>query len=161
MPKYPSRVRAGTGQGAIDYERQPDLYAVREHDGSGSSEALAIIHDDATSSYAVYQRRSGKTALTPEQGPVYSAGPGGPLAVPTGRVFVRLSGGMRAEDRRREFAATGFEIESIPSYAPNAAWLRPKAGGVARALPAISALKKVPGVVHVEPQLLLARALKR
>jgi len=160
MPKYPNKVRAGAGKSAVAFEHQPDLYAVRRESGSGLSGALAVMQDDANAAYAVYERRSGHKVKAADAGPVYSAGPGGPLAVPTGRVFVRMSEGMRPEDRRAQFRAAGFEIERTLSYAPNAAWLRPVQGGVSRALPALGALESVPDVAHVEPQMLLARALK-
>jgi hypothetical protein len=80
--------------------------------------------------------------------------------VPTGLVFVRLADGARAEQRLTEFRAAGFDMARTLPYAPNAAWLKPRDADVARALGKLGALKKVPGVVHVEPQMLSARSLR-
>ena len=80
--------------------------------------------------------------------------------MPTGRVFVRLTDAAKAEDRRAEFEAAGFAIERTVSYAPHTAWLVPRHRGVAYALGALTELERIPDVVHVEPQLLMGRALK-
>lgn len=80
--------------------------------------------------------------------------------MPTGRVLVRLEKGIKPGQRREEFASIGFEIETTLVYAPSSAWLEPREGGVAKALNGIGALEKVPGVEHVEPQLLMARVFK-
>jgi hypothetical protein len=87
-------------------------------------------------------------------GPVYRAGPDGPLAVPTGRVFVRFREGDRAEDRRDALAAAGYALESVPTFAPHVAWVRPASGRVADAVGALESLRELPGVEHVEPQLI-------
>lgn len=159
MSKFPKRLRAGTEQTLV-YERRDGLHAVRGARRGGGADAVAVLHDDAKTCFSVYEGPMPGMANDEDVAPVYSAGPGGPLAVPTGRVFVRMSQGLTASERRAEFAAAGFEIESVPSYAPDSAWLRPLQGGVARALPALAALEKIRGVVHVEPQMLLARAWK-
>jgi hypothetical protein len=87
-------------------------------------------------------------------GPVYRAGPGGPLAVPTGRIFVRFAEGERAEDRRDALAAAGYALESSPGFAPHTAWVRPASGRVADALGDLARLRELAGVEHVEPQLI-------
>jgi hypothetical protein len=160
---YPARVRSGS-DGAT-FERRLDLYAVRqpinepaaqEFGGPATIAALA----DGTDVFTVHAGEPPRTRSADEIGPVYSAGPDGPLAIPTGRMLVRLADGVRIEDRRASFEAAGFEIDKMLSYAPNAAWLRPARGGVAAALPRAADLGNLPDVVHVEPQLLLQRALK-
>jgi hypothetical protein len=157
MPNFPNRVRGGA-ESSVVFERRPGLYAVRSRGHLRVADAVLVLHDDSTSTFAVYDGRRRAKTLGEDVGPVYSAGPDGPLAVPSGRVFVRLREGLRASAQRSRFAAEGFEIESTPSYAPNAAWLRPTRGGVGHALRALAALGRVPGVEHVEPQMLLARA---
>jgi hypothetical protein len=158
MSDYPKSLRAGSG--AAVFERRPDLYAVRQPVDEPSADAIAVIPDDARSTFAVYRGDPPSTRAAQDVGPVYAAAPGGPLAVPTGRVFVRLAHGVRPEERRQEFEAAGFEIDRTLSYAPNAAWLRPVSGEISRALPGLATLDGVPDVVHVEPQMLLERALK-
>jgi hypothetical protein len=159
MPKYPKRLRIGTGQSGA-FELRPGFYSIRLQSRADSSGSLFVVHDDRKVPFAVYKGRPQRDSRADEIGPVYSAGPGGPIAVPTGRVFVRLTEGVRPEQRRDEFAAAGFDLERTLSYAPQAAWLKPMRGGVARALPGLAALEKVPGVVHVEPQMLLERSLR-
>jgi hypothetical protein len=76
-------------------------------------------------------------------------------------VFVRLAEGDRAEEHRAHFTAAGFDIDQIPSYAPNAAWLTPRQGGVAGALRGLERLHELAAVTHVEPQLLMEREHRR
>ena len=49
-------------------------------------------------------------------------------------------------------------IEEVLAYAPEAAWLRPATGGIGAALRGIPALELLPGVEHVEPQMLMQSA---
>lgn len=82
----------------------------------------------------------------------YRAGPGGAVAVPTGRVFVRFSEGTDPETRTAEIECAGFALESVPAYAPHAAWVRPASGETADALNGFGRLRDLPGVERVEPQ---------
>jgi len=156
MSQYPMRVTGSAGGHA--FERRPDLYAVRQPAADvDESEAVAVIPEDAATTIAVYPKH--RAARRGEQPlPVYAASPGGPLAVPTGRIFVRLPEGARADERRAQFEEAGFVIDQTMSYAPNAAWLRPSGGE--HALQALDRLRGLADVVHVEPQWLMARALK-
>ena len=158
MADYPTHVRSGTGQAV--FQRRRDLYAVRRSPAAATAGAVASIPDGNTT-ITIHKGEPPPSEGAPaEVGPVYSAGPDGPLAVPTGRVLVRLSDGIRAEDRRAVFEAAGFRIDQTLSYAPQAAWLQPSQGGVAAALQGLPDLGRLPDVVHVEPQLLMPRALK-
>lgn len=91
--------------------------------------------------------------------PVYALA-GGPLAVPTGEVFVRLAAGERVGDHRAAFEAAGYETSRTLEYAPNAAWLRARSGEAADALNNIPELEALPAVENVEPQMLSSRALR-
>jgi len=170
MPRYPEHIRFGGGAAnatEVAYRRVPGLYSVALPPGgheaaSGSSRGggerpLEVLADDTGGSYAVYRGQPKGRGAT---APVYSTGAGGPLAVPTGLVFVRLADGAQAEQRRADFHVAGFDVARTLSYAPNAAWLKPRDGDVAGALGKLGALKKVAGVVHVEPQMLSARSLR-
>jgi len=157
VPRYPNQLRAGGGKGLV-FEHRPDLHSVRQAAGKTRSKAVAWMNEDAKTAYGVYEGPAAGTGA--EVGPVYSAGSNGPLAVPTGRVFVRLAEGNRAEEHRAQFTAAGFDIEQLLSYAPNAAWLRPREGGVAAALGGLEKLHSLAAVTHVEPQLLMERALR-
>lgn len=78
----------------------------------------------------------------------------GELVLPTGRVFVRFAAAVRPLERTDELNALGLAIEKIPGYAPNAAWLRARSGAIPDGLSALGALRKLPGVEHVEAELL-------
>ena len=157
MSDVPRRVRVGSDRAAF-YDRREDLYALQN---TGEDErAIARVRQDARTSFAVFKGPPPSSQAADDILPVYSAGPNGPLAIPTGRVFVRFKEGVRAEDRRDDLAALGFNFDSSPSYAPNAAWVSPVTGGAPRALERIPALETLRDVVHVEPHLLLERARK-
>lgn len=158
MPLAPTHLRDESGRAV--FTRRPDLYAIRQDAGVPvRGDARALIPDEDGAVFVIYPDGDGAHAL-PGAGPVYEAGAGGPLAVPTGRVFVRLAEGHGVEEARTAFAGAGFRIERIVSHAPHAAWLRPDAGGAIAALPALDTLRQLPDVVHVEPQMLLERRAK-
>ena len=157
MGRFPGKVRI-TGESPAEFHHRPDYFAVHQARKRPAAGSVTTMADSAETRFAVFQGEPGPGI---DAGPVYSSGRDGPLAVPTGRVFVRLAAGVTPDERRADFAAMGFEIEKTMSYAPNAAWLRPTTGGAAMALRALGKLEKVPGVVHVEPQMLLERALRK
>lgn len=159
MPDYPKSVNVGTDK-ATAYELRADLHSVRQPADASQDKAVAVIPDGKAAAFAVYKGTPAQDRGIADVGPVYAAGPEGPFAVPTGRVFVRFANGVRADERKKQFEKAGFEIDKTLSYAPNAIWLRPATGGVHRALPALASLSKLPDVEHVEPQLLLERELK-
>lgn len=163
--RFPEQLPIGTEKEGR-YVRLSDHFAVRGElpDGVAASpvdrleaEDITICRGDATA----------RPDLAPgSMCPVYElsvgGGPpgGGPLAVPTGEVFVRLAADARVEDHRDAFEAAGYEVSKTLSYAPNAAWLRPRSGDAADALHHIPGLEALPEVENVEPQMLSARALR-
>jgi hypothetical protein len=157
MPDYPSRLHVGTADAGSVFELRPDFHAVKRAAGADTDKAVAVMPAAADAVYAIYKGVTAEDAA----GPVYSAGRDGPLAIPTGRVLVRLRDGIQADARREQFKEAGYDIERTLSYAPNAAWLRAGNGGIADALSGIGALKASPDVVHVEPEMIQERKLKR
>lgn len=139
------------------FVRRPDLYALRVPAGNPPLGALARMQEDAQTLLAVYQ---GSPPEGADVGPVYATSTGGQLAVPTGRVFVRLRPPLHPAEVASEFARAGFEIHQTLAYAPHAVWLRPSTGRIASALTGLPALEQLDAVEHVEPQLLLERAWK-
>lgn len=141
----------GAGSGEASYELADDLVAVHRADAE-SPMLLAVAAGEV--SYEPGAQRSewrGDAVV----GPVYRRRPAGEVAVPTGRAFVRFSEGERAEDRREGFAATGFELDAIPPYAPHAAWVRASCGAIEETLRSLDRLRALAGVEHVEPQLIV------
>ncbi|HPM80363.1 MAG TPA: hypothetical protein PLF81_06665 [Candidatus Anammoximicrobium sp.] len=87
--------------------------------------------------------------------PVYRIGQRGPLAVPTGRVFVRFEQPTSLSSRREEIQRAGFVIQQSLSYAPHAGWVAPQSGRIADALERFPNLRQLAGVQAVEPQMLM------
>ena len=89
--------------------------------------------------------------------PVYALDHHGPLAVPTGQIFIRFTPDVKSEECRGNLVDHGYTIVQIPSYAPNTAWVQATNGDIATSLLNIEQLNGLPGVVNVEPQLLMQR----
>jgi hypothetical protein len=157
---YPEHLRVGDGGTTLD--RRDDVYAVRRRRSDATTvpaDAVALIPDEGPDEFVVYRGRPDRDASL-EIVPVYSAGRDGTLAVPTGRIFVRLREGLKAEERRDQFAAAGFTITKTLSYAPAAAWLEPSGGNAEAGLSSLDALERVRDVAHVEAQVLMERATR-
>jgi hypothetical protein len=160
MGNVPRRIRVGTDRAGV-FDHRDDMYAVRVRGSDAAAGSRARIVEGPLTAFAVYEERTRTADRSADTLPVYSAGQQGPLAVPTGRVFVRFTEGIRAETRREDLMALGFTLESVPSYAPNAAWLALADGTPADALERLEAVAALPDVAHVEPQLVIERILKR
>jgi hypothetical protein len=92
------------------------------------------------------------------RGPVYTPAGGASLAVPTGRVFLRLIEDRSIESLRHSIEQAGFAVGDIPDHAPHTAWLTPVSGDIGAALFALPALQALPHVESAEPQMLIRRA---
>lgn len=84
----------------------------------------------------------------------------GPLAVPTGRIFVRVPEGSRLEDHQRDIEDAGFRIKDVLGYAPHAGWLEAKSKTPCDALTHFMKLQELEGVEAVEPQMLTLASRK-
>jgi hypothetical protein len=160
-------VRIGGQPKAPVYVLADDCYA--SHWGSEShsvENAILVLEDGAV---AVFRGKPPDTdpespagrAHSPRIGPVYASDPGGNLAVPTGRILVRFAAGTLAEDRRADLRGLGLDVEEVLAYAPEAAWVRHAGGGIVAALRGLAVLESLPGVEHVEPQMLMKRARRK
>jgi hypothetical protein len=161
--KYPAEIRAGHGSASAVYVRSSDHYALLDRPPNAPPEDSVLTLDGG--SIAVYRGepgasrgRNAATDTSPAVAPVYRLGKDGPLAVPTGRVFVRFRDGVSVESRRDALQRAGYEVVEIPSYAPNAAWLRARSGDLADSLAETGALEALSDVENVEPQMLMQAA---
>jgi hypothetical protein len=155
----PARLRLrGDDRAEVSYELADDLVAT--HSAEPSPEAILTFAGDAINVEPLTAVRA-RAVEEGQLGPVYRRVPGGALAVPTGRAFVRLAAGEPAARREEDLAAAGYRLEQVPSYAPHAAWVRPASGRVVDALRHLDRLERLSGVEHVEPQLLTAAARRR
>jgi hypothetical protein len=153
FPDFPERLRAGTERHDTYYTRVPGYYAA--HRAADAAGAVMTLKEEGIAVYRGEpdESRGDKTSLTP----VYSLQPSGPLAVPTGQVFIRFAQGVDAASRRSDIERAGYEIVKTTLYTPHTAWLQSISGGTAQALSNIHALESLAEVENVEPQMLTAR----
>jgi hypothetical protein len=161
LDRFPAEVAVGGPGKAGRWVRDRDLFACRgpAPEGLGAEPAGELPGE------GIALARAAPGAAAPEAGltavsAVYRAGEGGPVGVPTGQVFVRFAAGAAAEAQRQRLLEAGYEITEVPVYAPHAAWLKARSGDPADALRGLGRLTALPGVEHVEPQILSARAWK-
>ena len=159
MAAYPQQLHHSTTRRDLVYQRAIDCFAL----------PLAQAQETQATVLASLQSEDGQTlqlcsgqpgAGTKLARAVYRGEPGTAPLVPSGRVFVRFADGVRAQDRGEALAAAGCRVVSVPAYAPQAAWLAPAGDNPAQALSAIEQLEALPDMLNVEPQWLMARALK-
>ena len=153
---FPERLRAGTERPEASYTRVPGYYAV--HHGREQADTNGAVMTLKEEGIAIYRgepdENHGDTiSLTP----VYSLQPSGPLAVPTGKVFIRFAQGVEAASRREEIESAGYEIIKTSNYTPHTAWLQSTSGSIAHSLSNINALESLKDVENVEPQMLTVR----
>src|SRR5262249_24583936 len=99
---------------------------------AGSEPAMEFVPEKITV-YPIH-RFTSMEQTRGETSPVYSLQPDGSLAVPTGRVFVRMGRARRFVYHEGDFRAAGYEIDHAVPYAPNAGWLRPSSSSIAASL---------------------------
>jgi hypothetical protein len=148
---FPRQLQAPPGAEG-PFERVDDLYAL--HDVAGDPEATQALLVLAQGRVVVV--RGDIATARRKAGPVYAT-PGGPLAVPTGRVFVRFRAGTPAAEKGDELEAAGYRIELVPGYAPHAAWVRAGDGTIASALMGLERLRGLTDVEHVETEMLMEK----
>lgn len=140
------------GDPAATFHLDEDLIAIH---GDAPGPAVAVFKgENLTVASADSVSRANEVELG---GPVYR-GSGGGLAVPTGRVLVRLGPGEDAQAHSAAFSGAGFQLEEALRYAPEAAWVKPLRGGTPEALSGLERLRAIPAVEHVEPQVLTEAA---
>src|SRR5919206_3610557 len=136
----PERLEIDSSGRRAAFVLRRDLHAVHDWDGSGHP-----VHSIPAARVAAFE---GEGAM-----PVYELTPGGTLAYPTGKIWVRFEEGTEAASRAADLERAGFRIERVPKYAPNGAFVT--AADAAFALSHLDALRAVGGIEHVEPQMLL------
>jgi hypothetical protein len=150
----PREVPAGKQHAGHSYRLEDGYYAAHNRQPGSSAAGAALVLNRGQ--IAVFPGRPPAT-MTEEVGPVYAA-PDGSLVVPTGLLFVRFAEGTSAADRRDELERAGYELVQIPGYAPHAAWVRARTGGIPASLRNVAGLEAIPGVENVEPQMLREKA---
>jgi len=156
MSESPRDFSVETAPQPTHYTLADDYYVVS---GAGAGQAdLDVEFHIEEGDLTVCRKRHDETSFaapTTAAGPVYRLGEHGPLAIPTGKVFVRFTKQTKLEDRREDIERTGFRVHQILSYAPHAGWVEPKSGEIIDAIRRFEELKHILGVTAVEPQMLM------
>lgn len=155
---YPQQVQQSVEQPGSRYVQQAGFFAI--HDATATSlpgDAIMTLNDDTIAIFAGDPQTKRDLAPGAEISPVYALQPGGSMAVPTGSVFIRFSEGTVATEQAEVIRAAGYEIVDSPIYAPHAAWVRARSGRIADALAGVAQLQTIPGMVNVEPQMVMQR----
>jgi hypothetical protein len=156
---FPKTVSAGTSSPQRQYQRVDTHFAVHGQEKRSEVEPTLEFGPERIAVYPIDRFRDVAHSGS-ETTPVYSLTKNGTVAVPTGKVFVRLAQNLNFEDSAEAFRRAGYEVDQTLSYAPNAGWLRPTSSSVASSLAGLSKLSAIPGVDNVEPQMLSKRASK-
>jgi len=155
---FPEAMQVSTEHASLRYIKIPALFAVH---GNLPAQLKSAVEATIKEGAITICRRDQVALEVPlsslKISPVYALDPHGPLAVPTGRIFIRFTPGVKAEDRRLDLEKRGYTITHIPSYAPHTAWVQATNGDIATSLLNIEQLKGLPSIVNVEPQLLMHR----
>jgi hypothetical protein len=156
---FPKQIHVGSRPGTGTYTQTPGYYAIHGEQAGPAARNAAHVFNEGTIAVFKGSPESATVAAAPGKlSPVYSLAPGGSPAVPTGLIFVRLTEGIPVSKRDDEIKGAGYEIAEGLAYAPNAAWLRARSGKIEDALKGLEALKKIPDVESVEPQMLMESA---
>lgn len=153
---FPERLRASTERRDTFYTRVPGYYAARHgREEAADTAAVMTLKEEGIAVYRGEPDEGGRVAASVT--PVYQLQPSGPLAVPTGKVYIRFAEGIEAASRRGEIERAGYEIVKTSQYVPHTAWLQSTSGSIAQSLSNIHALESLADVENVEPQMLTAR----
>ncbi len=138
------------------FQRFPGSIALGRSSWSRIPERYAVLNDnEETVEFPSGQIHDHQ--ITAAHRPVYRLDSGSRIGAPTGRVYVRFAG-VRADARAEEIAAAGYVIRECPAYAPHSAWLSPASGDAADGLSRLDALRRIPDVESIEPQMLSKRS---
>ena len=150
--RSPARLRLGSSEREVHFVLRPDLVALHgARPATARGQPLLSLPDGATEVV-------GASAVASDdprrRGPVYAQEPTGALAVPTGRIFVRLAPAGAPADLPALLTAEGFV--PVPSSHPRStgAWVAPIGGQIEAGLAGLERLAALPGVQAVEPELL-------
>ena len=148
---YPATFASHSRASAPRYRICADCFAGRT--GVAGFEGLTVLQLLADEGLSVFAGTppAGDELAGLEPRPVYALSADDPPAVPTGRVFVQ---GKTEGSVAGAVTALGYVVESVPPYAPHAAWIIADNGSIATALSNLEALFELDAIVSAEPQML-------
>ncbi len=121
--------------------------------GAAGLEGLSVLATLPGEGMSVFARLHSDLpgAVAADCRPVYAFSDNVSPAIPTGHVFVQAATDVNLAEI---VTPLGYEIESVPPYAPNAAWIVASDRSIASALSNLKALMAANGLESVEPQML-------
>jgi hypothetical protein len=162
LAESPLRLEGGSIHPGLKYERLKDYFAIHNFPNRRWIERAILVLNGGK--IAVVRRTlfSEDEIFGPQViGPVYQLLPNGPLAVPTGLVFVRFDEAISLKEKTPVISRTGYRIDQVLSYAPHAGWLRAESDSISDALRGIDRLEALENVANVEPQVLMESARRK
>jgi hypothetical protein len=161
LAAFPTKFIASTQHKDVHYYRQTHLFAVHGPVPRAlQAQVNQILGDGKVSLCRGEVPRVPELDLLSKLSPVYSLGPGSPPAIPTGRVFIRFTEQVAAQDRQGDLARLGYRIVRVTPYTRHTAWLDSVSGTIAEALAGLPDLEQLPDVANVEPEMLKPMARK-
>ena len=149
--EFPDAFLASSENATNEYRRSDTHFAV--HGRKSLPGATIELKSEKIAVYPISRRSDFSEAV--QSTPVYVLHPGGRIAIPTGRVFVRLAPNERFQDLAESFRHAGYEIVETVPYATNAGWVRSATSSIASALAGLPRLAGLSVVENVEPQMLV------
>ena len=154
---YPGSFPSHSRPSAQIYRMRGDCFAgLSGAAGLGGILVLATLPAEGISVFAG-PHSALTVAAEAECRPVYAFSGKEPPAIPTGRVFVQ---GAKDVNLAETVTPLRYEVESVPPYAPHAAWIVASDRSIASALSNLKALMAVSGLESVEPQMLRPATLR-
>ncbi len=154
---YPDSFPSHSRPSAPIYRMRDDCFAGLS--GAAGLEGMSVLATLPAEGISVFA--GPHSALTgaaeAECRPVYAFSGKVPPAIPTGRVFVQ---GTKDVNLAETVTPLRYEVESVPPYAPHAAWIVASDGSIASALSNLKALMAATGLESVEPQMLRPATLR-
>ena len=163
--RFPDSFKQSTDPNAPDYRRLEGYFAL--HGGEplagrpvevrldGDDGPIWVYRGDAPTADEVGMREVDERELGErEVTPVYSLGGPGGMAVPTGRVFLRLNAGKEFSECAKMLRGAGFEAAECSASAAHAGWAVAESHSIADALRSIDRLATIPDLERAEPQML-------
>jgi hypothetical protein len=159
LAHFPETLHTGADP-ATRFVRDPTRFAVRGAVPAELADHVEDRLDDESFTVIVAPADAARRLPAGDVVPVYAITSGGTAFVPTGRATVRFTTGDDAHAHAAELREAGYRITEVPPYAPHMAWVEGMSDDVAETLQRLETLARLPGVEHVEPQM-VSRADRR
>lgn len=154
---YPRRISAALQHPQSVYTLMDGYFAVRGPIPPHPALSLAATLED---DLALYRGTPPDAVLSDRRLtvlPVYALSSNGPLALPTGRIFLRYKESIDITTQRDAIERAGYSLTGALPYAPDSGWVERSNGRMDEALAHMDALFRLPGISNVEPQMLSTR----